>query len=85
VKANINVRDLRSVRQILRDVLIKKSRVPENVEWLDFYIIIIKEIAFNAYRNILPRLLFKHWLKSSGEYETTFQDDRPRGIAYLVS
>ncbi|CZR68460.1 uncharacterized protein PAC_18359 [Phialocephala subalpina] len=85
VKANTNVRDLRSIGQILRDVLIGKSRVPENVEWLDFYIVMMEEIAFNAYRDILPRLLFEHWLKSSGEYETTSQDDRLRGIAYLVS
>jgi hypothetical protein len=51
--------------------LIGKSRVPENVEWLDFYTVIMEEIAFNAYRDILPRLLFEHWPKSSGEYETT--------------
>ncbi len=70
MKANTNIRDLRLVRQILRDVLIRKSRVPENVEWLDFYTVIIEEIAFNTYRNILPRLLFKHWPKSSREYKT---------------
>ena len=32
VKANTNIRDLRSVRQILREVLIRKSCVLENVE-----------------------------------------------------
>jgi hypothetical protein len=85
VKATTNVRDLQSVGQILRDVLIGKSRVPENVEWLDFYTVMMEEIAFNAYRDILPRLLFEHWPKSSGEYETISQDDRLRGIAYLVS
>lgn len=80
-----NVRDLRSVGQILREVLIGKSHVPEKVEGLNFYTVAMKEIAFNAYRDMLPRLLLEHWPKSSGEYETTSQDDRLRGIAYLVS
>jgi hypothetical protein len=60
MKANTNVRDLWLVGQILRDVLIGKSRVPENVEWLDFYTVMIEEIAFNTYRDILPRLLFEY-------------------------
>jgi hypothetical protein len=46
--------------QILREVLIGKSRVPENVEWLGFYTVMMK-IAFNACRDILPRLLCEHW------------------------
>ena len=85
MKANTIVRDLRSVGQILREVLIGKSYTPENIEWLDFYTVMMKEITFAAYRDILPRLLFEHWPKSSGEYETTSQDDRLRGITYLVS
>jgi hypothetical protein len=37
VKTNINVRDLRSLGQMLREVLIGKTRIPENVEWIGFY------------------------------------------------
>ncbi len=53
MKANTNIRDLWLVSKILRDVLIRKSYIPENVKWFDFYIIIMKEIAFNIYCDIL--------------------------------
>ena len=32
IKANTNIRDFRLIRQILKEVLIKKSHVPEKVE-----------------------------------------------------
>jgi hypothetical protein len=44
-------------------MLIRKIRVPEDVDWLDFYTVTIKEIAFSKYRDLLPRLLLKHWPK----------------------
>ena len=62
-----------------------KSSVPKDVDWFRFYTVMMKEkeIAFKAYRNVLPRLLSENWPISSGE--TTPQNDRLRGIAYLVS
>ena len=36
--------------------MIWKNRVTKTVEWLDFYTVTIKEIAFKAYRDMLPRL-----------------------------
>ncbi|KAL5350972.1 hypothetical protein ACLOAV_004545 [Pseudogymnoascus australis] len=79
-----NVGDLRSVGKILTDVLIGKNSVPKDVEWFRFYTVMMREnIAFKAYRDVLPRLLLKNWPKSNGE--ATSQNDRLRGIAYLVS
>ncbi|KFY01486.1 hypothetical protein O988_02708 [Pseudogymnoascus sp. VKM F-3808] len=82
--ATTDVGDLRSVGRILTEVLIGKRSVPKDVEWFRFYTIVMREkIAFKAYQKVLPRLLSENWPESSGE--TTSQNDRLRGIAYLVS
>lgn len=79
------MRDLQSVGQILRGVLIGKNPVPANVEWLEFYTIAMKETSFDSYRESLPRVLSEYWPKSSGDYLTTSQNDRLHGITYLAS
>lgn len=77
--------DLRSVSRILKEILEGSNRVPDNGEWIGFYNVAMKELTFKEYQDVLPELLVRYWPPHGGEYENRSQEDRLRGIAYLVS
>lgn len=77
--------DLRSVSRILKEILEGSNRVPDNGEWIGFYNVTMKELTFKEYQDVLPELLVRYWPPHRGEYENRSQEDRLRGIAYLVS
>ena len=78
------VEDLRSVGNILRDILVGKHQVPEKADWSDFYHRAMKELRFVAYTDTLSRMLLLPWNYEHRHYEEQSQEDRLGGIAYEV-
>jgi hypothetical protein len=79
------VKDLQSVGQILRDILVGRRQVPEEAEWSVFYHGAMKELRFVAYSDTLSRMLLLPWPYEYGQYEEQSQQDRLGGIAYEVN
>ena len=79
------MRDLQSVGRMLKEILEESDRVLDNGEWICFYNVAMKQLAFKEYRDVLPELLERYWPPHGGEYQNSSQEDRLRGIAYHVS